>query len=240
MDELQTSEQETQEQETTPETVVETATPQTEEVTPEASPEAEEVETPAQEPQPPQVDYQKKFKESAREAQIIAEKAKQAQARLQHLTSNNTPTEDELRQAYLNWDLMNDVEKDVYRRLFVSEKKNARLEHTVLDWLEQQQWEKDFSAVLKSNPALREKEEDFKTYCYKPTHKNVPLDVLVKSFLFEIKEDAPAPASRPTLQRGSGGPKPEVKTKLSAEDADLIRRTDPKKFRDLIMEGKIG
>jgi beta-xylosidase len=48
---------------------------------------------------------------------------------------------------------------------------------------EQEAWKADFARVLKANPKLTGREEDFKAYCYKPAHKNVPIDVLVKSFL---------------------------------------------------------
>src|SRR4051812_3674666 len=61
-----------------------------------AAPEQPEPPAP-QPPAPASPDYEQKFRESTREAQVLAEAKKQRDARIAALTNQNNPTEAELR-----------------------------------------------------------------------------------------------------------------------------------------------
>jgi hypothetical protein len=213
----------------------------------EPGPNPEPPQQPAPQPQPerpapqtppatPSLDYEKKFSESSREAFVQMEGRKQAEARIDQLTNINI-TENELRSLYPDWDTMNDIEKRAFRETALANKKANQAMNIALDLAEQRAWETDFAKTLKANPALAGREEDFKAYCYKPAHKNVPIDVLVKSFLFDLPP-APTPAPRPTpgLERGSGGPRGgEGNGEYSDEQIAQIRVSDPKRYRQIIM-----
>ena len=199
---------------------------------------------PAPQPQPvkPNVDYETRYKESQKEALILNEKVKQASERLNSL-NNPTPTEAELKSAFPNWNDLNEVTKDVYRRQFATEKRAAATQNMLLDYFEQQKWNEDFATIVAATPALKTREAEFKQYCYKPSHKNVPTDVLAKSFLFDLRDEVPAapPAvKRPGLQQGSSGPK-SGEADAGYSDAELahMRANDPQKYRQLLKQGKI-
>jgi hypothetical protein len=194
-------------------------------------------EPPAQPTPPPAIDYKEKFSESTREAQNLVAKNNQAQARIDQLTNINI-TENELRSLYPDWDSMNDIEKRAFRETALANKKANLALDLVNNMTEQQQWAADFAKTLKANPALAGREEAFKEYCYKPSHKSVPIDVLVKSFLFDIQiENVTTPAlPSPGLEKGSGGPRGgQDNGELSEEALAQIRVSDPKRYRQLIM-----
>jgi hypothetical protein len=52
------------------------------------------------------------------------------------------------------------------------------------------------------------------------------------------KQHTPNP--KPTLEKGSGGPKTPPKTDtISDEDSAAIRKNDPKRYNELVKQGKI-
>ena len=200
---------------------------------------------PAPQPQEPQAqptpatpqepDYQEKFRQSSREAQNLIAKNNEAQARIDKLTNINI-TEDELRSIYPDWNSFNDIEKRAFRETAIANKKANQAMNLALNLSEQRAWETDFARILKANPALAGREEEFKAYCYKPAHKNVPIDVLVKSFLFDVQitnvQTPTQPA--PSLERGSGGPRESGNGELSEEQLAQIRVSDPKRYRQIL------
>jgi len=187
-----------------------------------------------QTPPPAQPDYKEKFQQSAREVPVILEREKQAKARIEQLTNINI-TEDELRRIYPDWDSFNDIEKRAFRETALANKKANLAMNTAFNLMEQQAWEADFARVLKANPKLVGREEEFKAYAYKPTHKNVPLDVLVKSFLFDLPQESPT-SQTPGLEKGSGGPRGgETPGELSEEQLAQLRVSDPKAYRQALV-----
>ncbi len=185
-------------------------------------------------PAEPQPDFQEKYRQSSREAQNLIAKNNQAQARIEQLTNINI-TEDELRSLYPDWDQMNDLEKRAFRATALANKKATQAINIALDLQEQRAWEDDFAKVLKANPALAGREEAFKQYCYKPSHKNVSIDTLVKAFLFDFPAQQ-TPVVQPSngLERGSGGPRENTGEEYSEEQLSQIRVSDPKRYRQIL------
>jgi len=187
-------------------------------------------------PVQPTEDFEEKFRQSSREANNLVAAKRQTEERLKQLTNINI-TENELRVLYPDWDSMNDVTKIALRETAVANKKANQALDLATNMMEQQQWAADFAQTLKANPALAGREEAFKEYCYKPSHKSVPIDVLVKSFLFDFPPPTPAAPAQPTpaLERGSGGPRGADNGELSEEQLAQIRVSDPKRYRQIIM-----
>lgn len=189
-------------------------------------------------PAAPAIDYEKKFKESSREAQNLLAEKRQAQAQLDQLTNINI-TENELRALYPDWETMNDIEKRAFRETALANKKANQALNFAMGIVEQQRWNEDFAKVLKANPKLQGRDEDFKAYAYKPAHKNVPIDVLVKSFLFDLPADTPSTTPQPTpgLERGSGGLRTgnPADADVSEEVMAQLRVSDPKRYRQLLI-----
>jgi len=179
-----------------------------------------------------------KFSNSTREAQILTESNKQLENKLNSLTNNINPTDDDLKGVYPNWDYLNDETKLVYRDLYITNKKADAATKLVMDMVEEKKWNDDFRRTINSYPKLKGREKEFKQFAYKPTHKGVTLDVLAKSFLFDFKDDSPDTPITPTpaLESGSGGNHPPLNNKMSSDDIAHIRETDPKRYKQLIKD----
>ena len=183
----------------------------------------------------------KKFSESSREAQILMQKNKQYEDRINSLTSHNV-NDEELREAYPDWDLLNDETKRAYRDIYSTKKATAATNKLVMDMYEERKWNEDFAKTVESHPDLKGREAEFKQYAYKPTHKGVNLEVLAKSFLFDVKPPAPAKETPKgaALEPGSAGQNSTPpKQKLSAEDIAAIRTNNPSLYREMLASGKI-
>jgi hypothetical protein len=191
--------------------------------------------TPVQTPVPPQEDFEEKFRQSSREANNLVAAKRQTEERLKQLTNINI-TENELRALYPDWDSMNEIEKRAFRETALANKKANQALDLATNMMEQQQWAADFARTLKANPALAGREEAFKEYCYKPSHKSVPIDVLVKSFLFDVQiTNIPTPAlPAPGLERGSGGPRETGNGEMNEEQLGLLRTSSPEAYRKAI------
>ena len=99
------------------------------------------------------------------------------------------------------------------------------------------------SKTVKDNPELKDYQDEFKEFCYSPKNKNASIDILASAFLHnkaktkpiaprEPKENFTAidPASNP-----SGG---AVRvTPMTDQEAEVIRKTDPDRYKDLIKKG---
>jgi hypothetical protein len=191
-----------------------------------------------QQQQPQEPDYKEKFAQSTRENQILAAKVSQYESR-RELT--NQPTETELKAAFPTWDFMSETEKDIAKRQLVSERKAEAALAAQQRRDEDEKWNNQLEFEITSNPDLSGKEREFKEYASKPTHRGAPVDVLADAFLHKATS-TPPPKNTPrqVLNTGTGGPKESVKPKkVSLEEATVIRKTDYKRYMELVKAGLI-
>ena len=215
----------------------ETLTPQGTEA--EQTVELEETTPVVEEPKPPEVDYKKKFGESAREVQRLLEEDKLNKARLAEIEaklekSSAVLSEDDLMVKYPDWDLLTEAEKSILRRVEAYEKDIAELK-------EEKAWQKDFNEARKQFPILADREQEFKEYCYKYP-RSVDATTLAKSFLYEEKETpiAPAESQRKGLETPTSGVKEGITPGLTWEDVTRLRETQPRVYEKMIREGKLN
>ena len=202
------------------------------------TPDSEEQESKSEQPAPrEEVDYKTKFSESTRENQILQGKLNQYESR-RELT--NQPTETELRAAFPTWDLMSEEAKELAKSNLTTRK---MAEEALADKRQREadaKWNRELDIAIASNPDLAGQEQQFKEYASKPSHRGAPADVLVAAFLHK-STSTPTPKSTPgsVLERGSGGPKDSVKPhKYSTEEMAEIRKTDYKRYMDIIRSGQ--
>ncbi len=183
------------------------------------------------------IDYETKFKESAREAQILAARlAEFENPPRKELT--NEPTDSDLQAAFPEWEIMTDTEKTLARRTFATERLTASLHEEREQEKAAQRWNTDLELTIASKPALQGKEQAFKEFAKKPTHRGAPLETLVSAFLFESSSN-PSPISPPTpapgLLSGNGGPREIEKPKLlSGAELKQLRETDEKGYKEYV------
>lgn len=208
---------------------------------------------PNPEPKPtPSVDYREKFGESTRENQVLSGKLANLESQLGMAIKAEPPTEAELRAEYPEWDELTAFErrmatsnltlqKQVQKATLIAQQAGTEAisERQFVDLLRKKNADGTFKY-----PGLREREDDFRSYCQMPSHKGAPLETLANAFLFELGAEPkptpqPKPEPKPTLERTSGGDTPQPKTVISDEDAEVIRKNDPKRYNELIKAGKI-
>lgn len=222
-------------------------TPPVEEQPEGAQPEGQGTEqTPSQQSQ---VDYKDKFVHSQREAILQNARLKQKDAQLSHLTSKDTPTDDEMRSLYTWWDAPNvdDSTRDFYREQVARDKKLRATESLANAALQKLEFSEKLDDFVEEPPAefkrLKGKEAEFKRFAKRKDNIGLPLDTLAKAFLFDASEDAPpvhAPVKTPGLENGTGGPRQAPKPKkLSLEDARELRKTNFEEYRRLSLAGMI-
>jgi len=233
-----------------------------EQVTPQADPEMETPQTPGevaepsieepqeqtpQEPEPPAApDYKQKFVDSQREAILLAERNRVKDAQLESLTKQDTPTDEAMRALYSNWDELDPANKNFYIKQEAQEMRQKRLEAQQQDILARQRLEDEIESVL-DDPKfskLKGKEAEFKRFALRPANRGLAAQVIAKAFLFDAEEETPPaqgdppPTPREALPTGSGGPRtPLQPKKISIEEAAVIRKTDYKRYKELLDAG---
>ena len=184
-------------------------------------------------PQPP-VDYEKKFKESSREAQILASQLDEERKRNKPLTTD--PTEQELRALYPEWDTFTASDKAFAKENLTLKRTAEANAREIAEIRAEKAWEKDLANAVKTFPALKGKEDDFEKFVMKPTHKGTPIETLARAFLNDpTKPVEPAkPADPPPkggMERPGGGPQHAPKPKLlTGDELKVLRETDNKAY----------
>jgi hypothetical protein len=226
-----------------------------EQVTPQADPEMETPKTPSEEvgtsqeqtPQEPEApaapDYKEKFVHSQRESILNAERARVKEAQLDSLTKQDTPTDEAMRGLYPEWDNLDDYNKRVLIRTETIAMQNAATRKEQQEIIARQKLEDEVESVM-DDPKfskLKGREAEFKRFALKPANRGLSAEVIAKAFLFDASEESPSstpqpqPAPREALPTRSGGPREPLKPKkITLEEAAVIRKTDYKRYKELV------
>jgi hypothetical protein len=190
----------------------------------------------------PEIDYKTKFAESTREAQILAAQLEAERAKNARRDAS-APSDTELQTEYPEWEYMSDTEKKLARQSFTATKTATALLQDKQEREEQARWNTELELAIAKEPALLGKEQGFKEFASKPTHRGAPLDVLVDAFLHKsgaVPPKTPTP-SAPGLESGQGGPREPLKPKgTSAEDLKNLRENDYPAYLEYIKKHEIS
>jgi hypothetical protein len=188
-----------------------------------------------------QPDYKQKFVDSQREAILLAERNKIKEARLEQLTKTDTPTDEAMRLVYPEWDDLNEVTRKALVKQEALEMRQRNWEAKQQEILDRQMLQEQIEEVIENNPKLTGKEAQFKRFAANPKNKGISAEVLAKAFLFDIEDEAPAPVQKTeALPTGSGGPRGDISPKkVSLEDAAKIRKSDYKRYMELVKNDQI-
>jgi len=218
--------------------------------------EEEDKEKPAEEksaekPQETQeeIDYKKKFVASTREAQVLNAKDKKWNETIDKAAKLPEPTDEELQQEYPEWAEMSATERKLAKDNLINKKRFAMLDAVAQESRNIEAWNQKVDTFIEDpktlvdNPELEGKQEDFKIFATKATRRGVDFNDLVLAFFGEAAKNAKPKQKGQMFERGTGGPNdaPKPKSdKLSVEEADRLMRTDYKKWRQLLSEGKLA
>ena len=171
---------------------------------------------------------------------------------LADITKQERPTDEEMRQAEPNWDYLSDFEKNQAIKTEILTRKQAKRD---LEDAAKRKAEEDLEALEAycfNEPKLKGKEEEFAKFATSKKNRGAPMEVLLNAFLFEVGgATPPAPAADPTppqpetppsLNRSTptgGNPPVETPKGLSDEDIEHIRKTDHKRYNEMVRTGQI-
>jgi hypothetical protein len=198
------------------------------------------------------IDYEVKFKESAREAQRLYEEKKALEAKLtalssqerQELTNNPSTDVTELFPGFEHLD------EDAQRNLlaYTSAVKKQALQEVYNDpdiayvktEAKEKRWNSAFDEVAQELPELREHSIDFRAKYYNPNTAVDPvvLKELAKSFLFDKAKDigareAQERANRVNLEDIGGGDKTPATSSRTLEEWNRLAQENPAKFASM-------
>lgn len=191
------------------------------------------------------VDYKPKFIASTQEAQVLHSKQKKITQAVETAMSLPEPTEEELIAEFGDdWETMSTFERKLAKKNYINDKKFALLGNVMSEFKQGDEWSEKVSEfitdpkVMLKHTALEGKEADFVVFATKPSRIGVPLDDLVSAFLYENK---PIKHKGSLLETGTGGSKspPKDPTKLSVDQGSNLRKTDYRKYRELLKAGRI-
>ena len=204
----------------------------TEEPAAEAAAPSPEPAAPERKPEDTVEYWRNRHAESSRENQVILGREREKDARIEQLTKKASPTEQELRESFPEWDQMLPHERRMAAGQLAADRKATAAEETVARLQAERAWEKDLKKAARTFPALSGREDEFEAFVMRPSHRTAPIDVLAKAFLSDSPAPQPAPAARPGVERGSGGPKElPARKKLSADDAKRLRETNSDEYK---------
>jgi hypothetical protein len=198
--------------------------------------------------QKPQEDYKKKFIESTKESQVLYAKNKKYSEVFDNIEKIEAPTEDELKKEFPDWEVMSDFEKKIATDNVVNNRKLAEISKIAKESKDIEKWQGDVETFitnpesLNKYPGLEGKEDEFKVFAIKPTRRGVDFEDLVASFLFNESQSNVKHKGK-MFENGNGGPKepPKVKSdKIGIEESMLLKKTDYKKWTEMLKAGKIN
>lgn len=193
-------------------------------------------------------DYQDKFKNSAREALILHARNKQFQESVEKASSINEVSDDEVveyaKSRNIDLETLEDYQLAIIKDTIINNKRFSVIKQTAEESKEIDQWADKVDTFvsdernLEQYPEIAGQENEFREFCMKPSRRGLEMDILAKAFLFDV-DKAPAKKRSLLLSGGNGGssaPKPKP---MTADDAKLLRTTNPRKYNQLVKEGKI-
>lgn len=207
--------------------------------------EPEETEEAEAEPSP---DYKKKFSESSREAQKIHARNRRLNQGIEEASEIPEPTEDELKAEYPDYDIATDIERIALKESLHSKKWRLKISEARNEAKKIEKWSEDVSTFIEdpktliANPELEGKTNDFIEFANRDANNSVPFELLVNAFLYEKTKTAKPKSKGAMFPDGSGGPneKPRPKNdKITVDESEKIRKTDYKKYKELLRAGKI-
>jgi hypothetical protein len=214
------------------------------ELNPSPDPAPTEQTPPAPQPTPPGFVPKDKFVASGRESILNAERVKAANAQIEQLTKQDTPTDEAMRKLYPEWDQLDEYNKRVLIRQEALAMQTANTQAKQLEIEARQKLEDQLDDVVDNSefaPKLKGKEMEFKRFARNPKNRGIAAETLAKAFLFDAEDETPVPTPMAeALPAGSGGPRGDLKPKkISIEEARKIRETDYKRYVELVKTGQI-
>ena len=193
----------------------------------------------------------KKASASAREAQVLHSRTKKYDEAVEEAEKVEPPTNKDMEERYGKdeWEDMSEGNKQMARDAFVANKRFEIMSKASKEGRDIDKWNTEVDKfitdpkVLIKHPELEGKAEEFKEFATKPTRRGLDFDDLVLAFNGELALNPPKKNKGAMFEKGVGGdkknkPKPNDGM-LSAQQGRALMKTDYKKYKELLIAGKI-
>lgn len=185
------------------------------------------------------IDYEKKFKESTKEAMILK---KQNEELLAEKNKKVVVDDAFLKSKYPDWDEMTTGEQRATRVAEEAKQELADINRKTNEFNNDKKWADKVDKFVEEEmadafPKIKGREEEFKRFATRPTRKGLPLDDLAKIFQYEHPEEIKK--KRNLFHAPGGEGKFPKKKEMTTEEISNLRKTDNKKYMELIRQKKI-
>jgi len=208
---------------------------------------SEEVPEPTPSEPAPSPDYKKKFTQSSTEALKIRAKARRLNKAIGDAEEVPDPTEEELKDEFRDWDVMSNTEQRLAKEAVISKRYRQRISEARVEAKKIDKWSDDVEKFVEDPKTfvtyseLEGKQDEFKVFANEEENNSVPFKILVGAFLHEGSKGVKKKKGK-MFEQGTGGPSTPHKSKgnkISMADARLLMKNDYKKYKKLLVAGKI-
>lgn len=191
----------------------------------------------------------KKSISSAQEAQILHAKNKKITEALDEASQIEPATDEEMKVEYPDWDVMSDFEKKIARETNLANRRFASVNKITGEFKDSAKHLKkvnDFITdpeTLVKYPKLEGRQDELRLFATKPSRRGLDFKDLVSAFLYNVETGKPKKKKKKSemFPTGTGGPQGKPKTgKISVGDAIELRKRDSKKYKQMLLAGKIA
>ena len=203
-----------------------------------------------EEPEEPKENYREKFAASTAENQVLRLKTEKLEQAHEQAASLPEPTDEECLKEYgEEWEDLSDLHKRIVRENLHSRKKqdivesvnkSVKLDKEFIDKANNFAIDPD---TVKQFPGLDGHQEEFIKFASKPTRRALDLEDVASIFVANLQLSGKLKESRkgPLFPRGrTNKQKAKPKgTQLSADALSILRKTNPRKYEQMIRKGKI-
>jgi len=166
-------------------------------------------------------------------------------------TGQQSFSDEELENSIPGFSYLAEEEKNIIRNAKTIATDMASMKNVLAELMDERTYSKEFKQLTTSDETLKtlaEHADEFKEFAYHPDHLNIKLPQLAKMFMVEKGlMGAPAeqkPKEKPAgLEAGgggkAGGANAKVDGEMTAEEAAMLRRSDPKRYSQLAQTGKL-
>jgi len=194
------------------------------------------------------IDYKKRYKDSSKESIILFSKNKKLVDTIEEAKNLPEPTAEEL-QVYARangaeYDELDEFSKNILKRTLVNERRFAKVDEVTQESRALDAWSNKLDSFLEevennnTYPTLIAHSDEFKTFALKGNHQNADLELLVAAFMHNLPKRNPKSKGSLLLTRGGSRNESDKKKLLTAEDLTHYRKTDHRKYKELIKAKK--
>lgn len=197
---------------------------------------------------PKNPDYKDKFINSTRESLTQIAKNKKLTEAIDEASNLELTDEEfntEVVKRGLNPEMLSETEKIILRESISNSKKFEKVKTASEEGRKIDEWATKVDSfledenTLKNFPTIAGNEDEFRKFVMKPTRRGVDLEDLVSAFSFGYKPPVKKTGNL-LLSNSNGRAMPTKPAKVTAEDLSVLRRTNPKRYRQIIESGKIN